>query len=258
MNKCNGQEKSRGVLAFAKNTDAVNYEKIAELSLRLAKHNLKLPVKVINTLPDQPWHNTRHDPETKQTVKWNNYGRYMAYEMSPWDETIVIDADYLVLTDNLNKLFETKHDYILADNMTLVGDNVHYNIRQLAPVWATVFFFRKTPHAQAFFEMVGKIQRNWDYYRLLFNHTELQYRNDFAFAMARVVLDGYTKSVNTSMPLNLITLTEKLNSLEFKDELLLARYDTHADLLPRRDLHIFSKSWLQSPALEKFVNEATS
>lgn len=256
MNKYSEQEKSRGVLAFAKNTDAVDYEKIAELSLRLANHYLGIPVKLVNTLPDQPWCNVRHDPDTNQTVKWNNYGRYMAYEVSPWEETIVIDADYLVLTDNLNKLFETTHDYILADSMELVGDRVNYNIRQLAPVWATVFFFRKTPRARAFFELVGKIQRNWEYYRLLFRHTELQYRNDFAFAMARVVLDGYAKSSSTSMPLNLITLTEKLNSLEFRDQLILARYETHADLLPCRDLHIFSKTWLQSSAFENFVNKA--
>ena len=47
MTKSNVPAKSRGVLLFAFNTDAVDYIHIAEQAARLIHHTLKLPVTLV-------------------------------------------------------------------------------------------------------------------------------------------------------------------------------------------------------------------
>ena len=129
MKKSVVQEKSRGILLFAFNTNAVDYVKIAERSAQLAKSTLGLPITLVT---DSPATNTIFDrviqvDNALQNYKpgqsnyvWRNGDRYRAYELSPYDETILIDSDYLILDDSILKLFDQEFDYVsLYDNQNL-------------------------------------------------------------------------------------------------------------------------------------------
>ena len=37
----------------------------------------------------------RYDDGELEGTEWNNIGRYSAYDLSPYDETLLIDSDYL-------------------------------------------------------------------------------------------------------------------------------------------------------------------
>jgi hypothetical protein len=116
--------KSKGVLVFAFNTN-VDYVGIADRTSQLIAHNLKLPVTLVTDLTGNPRFNydqviridnTGDNFRTNlndQTVAWRNFGRYMAYELSPYEETILLDTDYLVLDNSLLNLFNTDFDYKL-------------------------------------------------------------------------------------------------------------------------------------------------
>ena len=41
---------------------------------------------------------------------WINKGRYQAYDLSPYDETLLLDVDYMVNSDKLSKCFEIYDD----------------------------------------------------------------------------------------------------------------------------------------------------
>ena len=129
----NNSAKSRGVVLFAFNTD-VDYVTIADRASRLIQHTLNLPVTLITDLDSKPQFNYdsiiritnnadnfRTNLDNQHTT-WRNFGRYLAYELSPYEETILIDTDYLVLDDSLLRLFATDFDYkLMHHNRTDTG-----------------------------------------------------------------------------------------------------------------------------------------
>jgi hypothetical protein len=255
MNSSNASAKSRGILAFASNTASIDYERIAGLSLQLAQHHLQVPVKVVVPPTQDQWHNFRKDVDTGEIIKWNNHSRYSAFESSPWDETIVIDADYLVLTTRLNMLWNSVSPLLLCrENRYL--DTQDAALSGIDPVWATVFYFRKNSRTEMFFDTVSRIQRHWNYYRVLYGIANLSFRNDFAFAIADQILNGYTVSQHNTMPFNITTAESAVDNIELDQDWMVVRGLKTAHVLPRQDLHVMSKAWLSSPKLEMFVKAA--
>ena len=248
-------EKSRGVLAFANNTNEIDYVSIGGQALRLASHHLGIPTKLVTTGEVNNWRNTRNDIDTGQSILWKNHGRHMAYDLSPWDETIVIDVDYLITTSKLLTLFDSSMDLLLCHENNYFYDNSKGNAGHIMPVWATVFFFRKSNQARTYFDLVGRIQRNWSYYRLLFGITQPTFRNDFAFAMAESILFG-NESKLTKMPFSITTAEQPVTKISINADWMVVRDDQQAHILPRQDLHVMSKQWLQSTEFDKFVQEA--
>ena len=183
----------------------------------------------------------------------------MAYELSPYDETLVIDADYLVLDDSLLKIFQVDWDYILQRHSHTFEQDFPSSMgpHSLPFVWATVFAFRKTPRAQQFFDLVDRVQLNYSYYRELFNLEQRNYRNDCAFAIADIVLNGYTVGTDT-IPGSMLTVDQLVDSIEIKDNNLIVRDHTRAYVIPRTNLHVMSKRYLQSDNFAEFIDHATA
>jgi hypothetical protein len=252
-------EKSRGIVAFATNTETTDYITIAARTLRLAGHALKLPYTLITDVSQQTWINNRYDIDTAQFVEWKNIGRHRAYDLSPYDETLVIDADYLVLDDSLLTIFQVEWDYMLQRH-SHTFDQAYPNSmgsHSLPFVWATVFAFRKTPRAQQFFDLVDRVQLNYSYYRELFNLEHRNYRNDCAFAIADIVLNGYTVGTD-SIPGSMLTIEKPINSIETKENNLIIRDPTCAYVVPRTNMHVMSKRYLQSDNFREFVDHVTA
>ena len=261
---------SRGVVLFAFNTDTVDYVAIADNCAKLIAKNLKLPVTLVTDSGTSPkfsydqvitvdYHgvNQRTDVVTRKQVQWKNFGRHTVYEHSPYDHTLMLDTDYLVLDESLLKLFDQDYDYKIMGHsddfdksMTSRMGNV-----SLPYLWATVVLFRKSPRSECFFSLVGKIQRNWGYYRSLFNVDGSQYRNDFAFAMADIILNGYSLNRPNTIPWNMLTVAGEVTKLELKDNSIVVRTPAKAYVVPKHNIHIMHKQYLMSEHYQKFVEE---
>jgi len=247
--------KSKGILAFANNSPSVDYERIANKTLQLASKSLGLPVHLVMGQKQDNWRNTRYDVDQKKTVVWNNFNRYEAWALSPFEQTLVIDVDYLITTQRLLSLFDGPQDLILCHKNEMLFEPT-LDVTALTPVWATVFYFCKTERTRLFFQLVGRIQRNWEYYRVLFGVTELRFRNDYAFAMAEVIIGGYNRSNTTNMPFGIVTADNAITDIQINNNWMTVRSLDNVIVLPRTDLHVMSKEWLQSNKLEKFICEA--
>jgi hypothetical protein len=121
-------------------------------------------------------------------------------------------------------------------------------------VWATAFLFRKTEPARLFFELVAKIKRNYDYYRLLYNVQEGNFRNDYAFAIAHHILNGFTLAPESFAPFHILTVTGTIDSITASTNLVV-KTSSKGYVLPRQNLHVISKSWLSGPALKQLVDQ---
>lgn len=249
-------EKSRGIVAFALNTSSTNYENIANKTLTIASKVLDLPFTLVTNLDDKTFYNSRFDIDLDKFVEWRNFGRHSVYNFSPYDETLVIDADYLILNDDILKIFNTSWDYILqrkSHALTTEWPNT-MGVYSHPYVWATVFAFRKTKKAKLYFNLIERIQKNYQYYRLLFNITERIYRNDYAFAIADIILNGYSID-NNSIPGSMLSINQPIKSMDLKDNKIIVKDTEKSYVLPRTNLHVMSKSYLQSENFELFYTK---
>ena len=250
-------EKSRGILAFAYNVDTIDYVSIAQQTLELASQKLKLPYKLITDKElENNFQNIRYDIDTESFITWRNVGRHHAYSLSPYDETLVIDVDYLVVDNNLLKIFDLEWDYLLQRNsFALTTDWPKLMGKTSLPyVWATVFAFRKTAKAQMFFELVGRIQRNYGYYMALFNIEQRNYRNDYAFAIADIIINGYSIT-NYSIPENMLAINQVIQSIDFKNNKFIIKDKDKAYVIPAMNLHVMSKGYLQSDNFKSLIQQ---
>lgn len=256
MNNSKKSEKSRGVVVFANNTETVNYVEIAEKTCKLASKFLKLPYTIITNTDTNQVKNTRYDIDSSSYVTWNNFNRCDVFDLSPYDETLVIDADYLILNDSLKQLFDLNFDYIIQKESRALTQQWQNTMGpySLPHVWATVFLFRKTARAKLFFNLVKRIQKNYGYYHSLFNIRERNFRNDYAFAIADIIMNGYS-IVNNGIPSNMLTIDQQIKSIEIKDNKIVVRDDAKAYVLPFTNLHIMSKRYLQSKNFDDFLDQ---
>ena len=258
-------EKSKGVVVFAFNSSTVDYVALADQTSRLIEHNLKLPVTLITDLNASPkflYDNViriesqsgNFRVENGVQKEWRNFGRYQAYELSPYDETILLDSDYLVLDNSLLKLFEQEFDYRLMHNSYSPTGPCYQLMGSMGLpfIWATVVLFRKTSKAKQFFDLVGRIQKNYSYYHVLFNCNG-SYRNDYAFAIANIILNGYSIDEYRSIPWPMLTIEDPVTSIELRNNFLIVRNSNRADVISRQNLHVMNKEYLLSDHFVTFV-----
>ena len=204
---------SKGVLLFASNNSMMNYVKQANyLALRISKY-LKLPTTLVtdvdvqnkfpeyvknfdniinvNNLKLQYANKRYHDGSISNRIApFNNGNRAAAYELTPYDETIVMDTDFVIGNTVLNNCFEQNKDFLLYDRAVHLGSYTetpefqHISDTSIKFYWATVFFFRKT-------DLNNHIQDNYLHYRSVYQFKSNVFRNDFAFSIAIHIMNGY-------------------------------------------------------------------
>jgi hypothetical protein len=257
MKNLNQSEKSKGVVLFATNTASIDYVTIAKRAERLINYYLNLPVTIIS--PANTAANFRYSIDSNKFEAWNNSGRHQAYELSPYDQTILLDSDYLMFDNNLLKVLDTVQDYTIArHNSVIDGTNIDTMGKYSLPtLWATVVVFNKTAKAKMLFDLVSRIERNYAYYRRLYNIETANFRNDYAFTIADNMLNGYTQDPANYIPWSILTVSNPINSFVLADQKILLKTTQGAYVLPKQSVHIISKSYLLSDACDKLIKDST-
>jgi hypothetical protein len=205
---------TQGVLIFAFNNEQTDYLAMAEWSAHNVRRYLNLPTSVVTnteytgTAFDHVIHadaesgGTRYFEDYDNTVTWHNAGRVDAYTLTPYDQTIVLDADYVVASTSLKGLLNAQQDFMChktAFDMSAQTDMRGLNTfgRYSMPMWwATVMMFRRSNTAQYIFDCMQMVRDNWQHYRDLYNIDRATYRNDFALSIALGIVSGHTMKVD--------------------------------------------------------------
>ena len=156
--------------------------------------------------------NQRLYKDTSHTAKYlpfYNVNRCDAYDISPYDETILIDVDYLILSDTLNSCWGHNNELMMnwkfQDIMYERKDpslNRLYDMG-ITMYWATVVYFRKTEYVESFFNIVKHVKDNPQYYKDLYKWHGTLYRNDFSFSIAAHVMSGFVDKGIPQLPTTL-------------------------------------------------------
>ena len=233
---------TRGAILFAFNSDKYDYYTMAVATAKRINHFLNLPVTVVTdensvqdlnytfdktiiTVPDK---NNKRD-----WGQWINKGRYKAYEFSPYDETLLLDTDYMVNSDKLLKTFYFSKDFCCHDHTEFF---MQPNLPQemLSPfsfetLWATVVMFKKTKKAQQIFESLKMIQENFEHYANIHGFISTTFRNDYALTLALRLVNGHILQQDNIIPWSLMHVGKNTpiskNSSEFLDTEFTIMYD---------------------------------
>lgn len=210
---------SKGVFLIAKNNGFIDYVKQAVFLARRIKRHLGVPVTIatdskeylIDTFGTQDFDkiipldytdniNPRYFFDgslSKKSASFKNSNRANVYDLSPYDETLLMDTDYIVSNDLLKSCFESNSDLMLykkSDDIAKVRDEDEFkNISNTSVefYWATVVFFRKTATNKIFFDLIKHIEEEWNHYRRVYQITSNLFRNDFAFSIAIHIMNGF-------------------------------------------------------------------
>ena len=199
-----------GALIFARNNEHTDYEAMARWSSKNIKRHLGIPTHIVtdNSRTDS---GSRHFTDTGM-VAWHNTNRMDAYRLSPWDRTLVLDADYVVATDQLRGVLDCGQDFLAhrwAYDVTGCNDfrglNWFGDVR-MPQWWATVMVFNKSSQAELIFDAMTMIRDNWTHYRNIYKNNTSTYRNDHALSIALSIVNGHTLD-HAGIPWQLATLT---------------------------------------------------
>ena len=202
---------SKGIVVFAFENDIIDYVKQAYFLALRAKKYLDLPTTVIvdedckskylrsdvfdnifyeNYEYDITFRTYQDSLKYESCVQYKNKGRYSVFYSTPYDETIVLDTDFIICNDNLNQCFNQINDFLIYDKSVCINPYIDVNefnfVNEFGPkfYWGTTFFFRKTKQTELFFELVMYLQHNWLYFKQLYQIKGETFRNDFAFSIA--------------------------------------------------------------------------
>lgn len=213
-----------GALIFAYNNEQTDYVAMAAWTAKNIRRHLGIPVALVSDQPTDYYFeqqiycprsagtNTRWFDDYNTTVEWHNSTRVNAYELTPWSQTLVVDADYIVASNRLQTLLDTDQDFLAHDrayDITNIDNFDVYNYfgnNRMPMWWATVMMFRRGEHAQLIFEAMQVIHSNWTHYRNIYKNSKSTYRNDHALSIALGMVNGHTLNY-PSIPWGLASLT---------------------------------------------------
>jgi hypothetical protein len=265
---------TRGVLIFAQNNSEIDYAKISLYAAQRVEQYLNVPVSLVTDSKDwllqsQPTAKNVFDriitinSDTSQTKKfydgtlsaktliWKNLSRSDCYELTPYDETLVIDSDYIISSNTLGNIWDNVNDFLIyQDSFDLAQwrdtrSFKYLNQTTIPFYWATAFYFKKSKANQAFFDIIKYIKDNWSYYRSLYNIDSTVFRNDFAFSIAiHMMGDEFAKPLPGKMNYTLdrdVLLDIKDSALQF----LVEKKNYSGEYIVTRtnnlDMHIMNK-----------------
>jgi hypothetical protein len=216
---------SRGVLLYAHNNSEIDYLKIACINSLMVQKNLlvkctlvtdsstfdwgkkTLGIKFINQCfeniicvnRDYTFKNNRNYSDTSfssKSLQFYNCNHWEAYNITPYDETLFIDCDYLIMSSSLANCWNSDNDVMVNHKIySPIDESVPYSMlidnMGIKLYWATVIYFRKSTLAENLFSIVKDIQDNYHYYKDLYFFNNGMYRNDNAFSIAIHMLNGF-------------------------------------------------------------------
>jgi hypothetical protein len=230
---------SRGFLIFAHNTPDIDYVHLAICCASTIKRNSVVPnitlvsdKETIEYMNDQypdychlfenviiqkddAFRNGRkemiYDTRNRPVLTdWHIVDRVMAYDLSPYDETILIDADVLVGDSKIDACWGSDENYLFPRPVRLLNYTHEDHERFISPYGilrerTTILYFRKSHETSLLFQLAAHVSDHIDFYQFSYGITDA-YRNDIGFSIGSHMLNGFkTLPEEQRLPFSFIT-----------------------------------------------------
>jgi hypothetical protein len=197
---------------------------------------------------------TRYFSDVGSNITWFNGNRMDVYALSPYNETLVLDADYVVCSDQLNVLFDIPEDFVATrwaydvTGLQTFDDLNWFGANHMPMAWATVMRFNRSLLSKSVFDMMSMVRDNWQHYRNLYSITRSTYRNDHALSIALNTLHGHQGSW-PSVPWRLASIVPEHSLEQLDHDRFRVTYTTNDSklrhiIITGQDFHAMGKQHL--------------
>tara|TARA_R110002167_G_scaffold53294_9_gene152965 strand:+ start:651 stop:1550 length:900 start_codon:yes stop_codon:yes gene_type:complete len=290
----------QGVCFFAYNNDQLDYVKMAILASKYVKKNLNLPVCLITDEGSESWLEQSHSKEiineafdyivitndemkqnTRQhfdspwanfAAQFNNSNKHKIYQYSPFEQTLLLDIDYIVKTDALLKYFDDDHPVCMFDNALTVRNELPAERERflfdagIKMWWSTVVYFDRSDYSELFFNTWAHVADNYEFYQYLYNFPSKLFRTDYCVSIAVHILAGMQDNqsyLGNFDDTSLVNINQKDDIIETQsiNEWIVIAHDQKEEWknilvkLDKQDVHVMNKRALnrvQDTLLEYF------
>lgn len=206
---------TRGIVVLAQNNEDTNYVEQAcllALSLKHTNPSCKISIVTNDSIPadnedlfdniiDIPWQDDAKEAD------WKIENRWKIYHCSPYDETLVLDTDMLVLQD-ISTWWEflSKYELFFTSNVyTYRGDCVSsdyyrktFTANNLPNLYSGLHYFQKTDFALEFYTWLELVVQNWQkFYEIFIEHNRPTWCSiDVCASIVAIILDCENKITN--------------------------------------------------------------
>ena len=206
---------NKGFCLLAQNNDKTNYIKQAyALALSLHKYNKDQKISLItNDAVPKKWRSVFDEiisipwEDGAKDEKWKIQNRWKVYHASPYDETIVLEADMLILSDITHwwKELEKYELFFVSDVKTYRDEKITnryyrktFDANELPNLYSALHYFKKGSKAKEFYNLVEIIVNNWQLF--YGKYAPEQYQKwcsmDVSCALASKILGNETDITN--------------------------------------------------------------
>lgn len=182
---------NRGFCLLAQNNDKTDYIRQAyALALSLHKYNKNEKISLItnNEVPKEwqepfdqiipiPW------TDSAETSEWKIENRWKVYHASPYEKTIVLEADMLILEDISHWWKElAKYKLFFTSNVNTYRDELvtsryyrkTFDANELPNLYSALHYFEKGDTAKEFYTLLEIIINNWQLFYSRYAKEEYQ------------------------------------------------------------------------------------
>lgn len=206
---------TKGYVMLAQNSehDYVQQACLAAMSLHATNADPKITLITNDTVPEEYtklFDNIVEIPWTDQAADsdWKVENRWKIYHASPYDETVVLDTDVLVLQDISNwwkflsnyDLYFTSRVFTYRDKE--INDTVYrkaFIANNLPNLYSGFHYFKKGTKAHEFYHWLELVMNNWElfYGQYVKQHYPKRPSIDVSAAIVAKILDCDTEITNS-------------------------------------------------------------
>lgn len=253
-----------GVLFFSFDNGLIDYSSLTRNATFLVHKHLGLPVCVVTDkvtedffMADKLIRIDKDEASTQrffqdfgQSASWYNMGRELALDLTPWQHTIVLDSDYLVMSKDLLKYVDAP--LALSRSAYFIDSDYRHKNLQVMPMshlpmyWATVMIFDALDiRAQMFFSQMKKIKKAWPYFSQMCGLNPDLYRNDYVATLSLAMLQQHRWSRDYDLPITLLTagFDSEVTRVDYQG-ITINTKGNPPYLIKDIDIHVFNKKSL--------------
>lgn len=257
-----------GALLYAFDGD-ICYTKFAVACAQRIRDYLDIPVSLVtdNSIKDsvfdqvielesQESRNRRWWADTDTSTSWLNHSRCRAYELSPYNRTLLLDVDYIVNSSILKNLLDIPIAFLAHKTVKSIQlpETRHqtFGTKNTDMWWATVVIFDKSLFSKNVFDVWKMVDHNYHYYADFFGFERAQFRNDYALSIALMVANGGFIPEQCQIPWPLMNVDPDVAIYRNGDY-----YDVFYNIMEQsqkkakrleiknQDIHVMGKSYLE-------------
>jgi hypothetical protein len=193
-----------------------------------------------------------NDGAESKTVPFINANRSSAWDLTPYDRTLLIDSDYLIFSNTLSEYWNCDSSFMISSAMNDIrGDrkgilDSWVSDEGIPLYWATTIMFTKNQESKLYFNLVKSIKENYQIYAEIYRFDSRIYRNDIAFSIAKHIIEGFVTTPKQNLPPILTAQDKDLIAAVHKSGLKMLIQDTLSNNMilgnfSNRDIHVMNK-----------------